>query len=106
MLRVCDLAAQLSGLRFRAAREALHDARDELMVEVAKDSLDAVRSAVRRHTHSMAERGRRERRIASKREFSASHSRGEVPATLSGALPGVCPPRQGAGARKPGSMPR
>jgi acyl-CoA dehydrogenase family member 9 len=47
MLRTCDLAAQLSGLRFRAAREALHDARDELMVEVAKDSLDAVRAAAR-----------------------------------------------------------
>ncbi len=45
MLRTCDLAAQLSGLRFRAAREALHDARDDLMVEVAGDVLASVGSA-------------------------------------------------------------
>jgi alkylation response protein AidB-like acyl-CoA dehydrogenase len=37
MLRTCDLAAQLSGLRFRTAREALHDARDELVVAVSRD---------------------------------------------------------------------
>jgi acyl-CoA dehydrogenase family member 9 len=40
MLRTCDLAAQLSGLRFRAAREALHDARDELIAAVARDALE------------------------------------------------------------------
>ncbi|CAN5757213.1 acyl-CoA dehydrogenase family protein [soil metagenome] len=39
MLRVCDLAAQLSGLRFRSAREALHDARDEMISQVASDVL-------------------------------------------------------------------
>lgn len=39
VLRLCDLSAQLSGLRFRAARESLHDTRDELLVEVAKDAV-------------------------------------------------------------------
>lgn len=37
ILRLCDLASQLSGLRFRDARESLHDARDELVVAVAAD---------------------------------------------------------------------
>ena len=40
VLRLCDLAAQLSGLRFRAARESLHDTRDELLVEVSRDAVD------------------------------------------------------------------
>jgi acyl-CoA dehydrogenase family member 9 len=39
ILRVCDLACQRSGLRFRAARESLHDTRDELVREVAADVL-------------------------------------------------------------------
>lgn len=37
VLRLCDLACQRSGLRFRAARESLHDARDERVREVAAD---------------------------------------------------------------------
>jgi alkylation response protein AidB-like acyl-CoA dehydrogenase len=41
ILRLCDLASQLSGLRFREARESLHDARDELITEVARDVIDA-----------------------------------------------------------------
>jgi alkylation response protein AidB-like acyl-CoA dehydrogenase len=39
ILRLCDLAAQRSGLRFRAARVALNDARDGLLREVADDLL-------------------------------------------------------------------
>ncbi|HEX2191199.1 MAG TPA: acyl-CoA dehydrogenase family protein [Longimicrobiaceae bacterium] len=39
LLRLCDLAVQRSGLRFREAREALNDARDELVREVAADVL-------------------------------------------------------------------
>ncbi|HEX8271674.1 MAG TPA: acyl-CoA dehydrogenase family protein [Longimicrobiaceae bacterium] len=39
LLRLTDLAAQRSGLRFRDAREALSDARDELVREVAADVL-------------------------------------------------------------------
>ena len=38
-LRVCDLACQRSGLRFRHAREALNDARDTLLRSVADDVL-------------------------------------------------------------------
>jgi alkylation response protein AidB-like acyl-CoA dehydrogenase len=37
VLRLCDLAAQRSGLRFRRARVLLNDARDELVREVAGD---------------------------------------------------------------------
>jgi len=37
MLRLCDLACQRSGLRFRAAREALNGSRDALMRSVAQD---------------------------------------------------------------------
>lgn len=37
VLRLCDLACQRSGLRFRAAREALNGSRDELMRAVAQD---------------------------------------------------------------------
>jgi alkylation response protein AidB-like acyl-CoA dehydrogenase len=39
ILRLCDLACQRSGLRFRAARESLHDARDQLVRDVAADLL-------------------------------------------------------------------
>jgi acyl-CoA dehydrogenase family protein 9 len=39
ILRLCDLSAQLSGLRFRAARDSLHDTRDDLLVEVAQDAV-------------------------------------------------------------------
>ncbi|CAN5749187.1 acyl-CoA dehydrogenase family protein [soil metagenome] len=41
ILRVCDLACQMSGLRFRTARESLHDTRDELMRSVAADVIRA-----------------------------------------------------------------
>lgn len=41
LLRLCDLACQRSGLRFRTAREALHDARDGLVREVAADVIGA-----------------------------------------------------------------
>ena len=37
ILRVCDLACQRSGLRFRAARVALNDERDTLLRSVAAD---------------------------------------------------------------------
>jgi acyl-CoA dehydrogenase family member 9 len=36
-LRLCDLACQLSGLRFREARDGMHDERDELLNRVAED---------------------------------------------------------------------
>lgn len=39
LLRLCDLAVQRSGLRFRDAREALNDTRDDLVREVAADVL-------------------------------------------------------------------
>ncbi len=39
LLRLTDLAVQRSGLRFRDAREALNDARDDLVREVAADVL-------------------------------------------------------------------
>jgi alkylation response protein AidB-like acyl-CoA dehydrogenase len=39
LLRLCDLAVQRSGLRFREAREALNDTRDDLVREVAADVL-------------------------------------------------------------------
>ena len=39
LLRLVDLAVQRSGLRFRDAREALNDARDDLVREVAADVL-------------------------------------------------------------------
>jgi alkylation response protein AidB-like acyl-CoA dehydrogenase len=39
LLRVCDLACQRSGLRFRAARVALNDDRDDLLRSVAADVL-------------------------------------------------------------------
>jgi len=39
ILRVCDLACQRSGLRFRAARVALNDDRDSLLRSVAGDLL-------------------------------------------------------------------
>ncbi|HEU4559382.1 MAG TPA: acyl-CoA dehydrogenase family protein [Longimicrobium sp.] len=39
LLRLCDLACQRSGLRFRAARVALNDDRDALLREVAADVL-------------------------------------------------------------------
>jgi alkylation response protein AidB-like acyl-CoA dehydrogenase len=41
VLRLSDLACQRSGLRFRAARESLHDARDERVREVARDVIAA-----------------------------------------------------------------
>lgn len=37
LLRLCDLSCQRSGLRFRAARAQLNDARDALLREVAAD---------------------------------------------------------------------
>jgi hypothetical protein len=37
ILRLCDLACMRSGLRFRAAREALNGSRDELVRAVARD---------------------------------------------------------------------
>ena len=37
VLRLCDLACQRSGLRFRAAREALNGSRDDLVRAVARD---------------------------------------------------------------------
>lgn len=42
LLRLCDLACQRSGLRFRAARVALNDDRDTLLREVAADVLGEV----------------------------------------------------------------
>jgi len=42
LLRVCDLACQRSGLRFRAARVALNDDRDTLLRGVAADVLAEV----------------------------------------------------------------
>ena len=39
VLRLCDLACQRSGLRFRAARVALNDDRDDLLRSVAADVL-------------------------------------------------------------------
>jgi hypothetical protein len=36
-LRLCDLACQLSGLRFREARDGMHDERDGLLNRVAED---------------------------------------------------------------------
>ncbi len=39
LLRLCDLACQRSGLRFRQARVALNDARDALLRGVAEDVL-------------------------------------------------------------------
>jgi acyl-CoA dehydrogenase family protein 9 len=39
ILRLCDLACQRSGLRFRTAREALNDGRDSLLRGVAADVL-------------------------------------------------------------------
>jgi len=39
LLRLCDLACQRSGLRFRAARTALNDERDALLRSVAADVL-------------------------------------------------------------------
>lgn len=41
ILRLCDLAAQRSGLRFRRARVALNDTRDHLLREVAGDVMAA-----------------------------------------------------------------
>jgi hypothetical protein len=41
VLRLCDLACQRSGLRFRAARESLHGARDARVKEVAADVIGA-----------------------------------------------------------------
>jgi len=41
ILRLCDLACQRSGLRFRAARVALNDERDSLLRAVAADVLGA-----------------------------------------------------------------
>lgn len=40
LLRLCDLACQRSGLRFRAARAALNDERDALLRSVAADVID------------------------------------------------------------------
>jgi len=42
ILRLCDLACQRSGLRFRAARVALNDERDALLRSVAADVLGEV----------------------------------------------------------------
>jgi acyl-CoA dehydrogenase family protein 9 len=39
ILRLCDLACQRSGLRFRTARVSLNDARDSLLRGVASDVL-------------------------------------------------------------------
>jgi hypothetical protein len=39
LLRLCDLACQRSGLRFRSARVALNDDRDDLLRSVAADLL-------------------------------------------------------------------
>lgn len=41
ILKLCDLSCQKSGLRFRAARESLHDARDQLAAEVAAGVIQA-----------------------------------------------------------------
>ncbi|HET7229115.1 MAG TPA: acyl-CoA dehydrogenase family protein [Longimicrobium sp.] len=45
VLRLCDLACQRSGLRFRAARVALNDDRDTLLTNVAADVLEALPAA-------------------------------------------------------------
>ena len=42
LLRLCDLACQRSGLRFRAARVALNDDRDSLLRTVAADVLSTM----------------------------------------------------------------
>jgi acyl-CoA dehydrogenase family member 9 len=47
LLRVVDLAAQRSGLRFRRARVGLNDARDALLREVASDVIASQRPAPR-----------------------------------------------------------
>ncbi|HEU0055247.1 MAG TPA: acyl-CoA dehydrogenase family protein, partial [Longimicrobium sp.] len=44
LLRLCDLACQRSGLRFRAARQSLNGERDTLAMEVADDVTAAVGS--------------------------------------------------------------
>jgi alkylation response protein AidB-like acyl-CoA dehydrogenase len=49
VLRLCDLAAQLSGLRFRRARALLNDARDQLRCDVAADVLAGDPEPVRPH---------------------------------------------------------
>jgi len=45
ILRLCDLACQRSGLRFRAARVALNDDRDALLRSVAADALRELRAS-------------------------------------------------------------
>jgi alkylation response protein AidB-like acyl-CoA dehydrogenase len=46
LLRLCELACQRSGLRFRAARVALNDTRDALLRDVAADVLAATSATV------------------------------------------------------------
>jgi alkylation response protein AidB-like acyl-CoA dehydrogenase len=45
LLRLCDLACQRSGLRFRRARVSLNDTRDALLRSVAEDALGQVEAA-------------------------------------------------------------
>lgn len=56
VLRLCDLACQRSGLRFRAAREALNGNRDELVRAVAQDVIAQTDAPT--DTHPLGEQGR------------------------------------------------
>jgi hypothetical protein len=53
--RLCDLACTRSGLRFRAAREALNGSRDELVRAVAADVI--ARTDAPTDTHPTGEHG-------------------------------------------------
>jgi alkylation response protein AidB-like acyl-CoA dehydrogenase len=56
VLRLCDLACQRSGLRFRAAREALNGSRDALTIAVAADVVSQTPAPT--DTHPTGEHGR------------------------------------------------
>jgi acyl-CoA dehydrogenase family protein 9 len=56
ILRLCDLACMRSGLRFRAAREALNGSRDDLVRAVAADVVAQTDAPT--DTHPMGEQGR------------------------------------------------
>ncbi|HEX6037516.1 acyl-CoA dehydrogenase family protein [Longimicrobium sp.] len=56
VLRLCDLACQRSGLRFRAAREALNGNRDDLVRAVAQDVIAQTDAPT--DTRPMGEQGR------------------------------------------------
>ncbi|HEV3049110.1 MAG TPA: hypothetical protein VGX50_02305, partial [Longimicrobium sp.] len=55
ILRLCDLACMRSGLRFRAAREALNGSHDDLMRAVAADVIAQTDAPT--DTHPMGEQG-------------------------------------------------